>query len=34
MGVEDLRYMGNTAIREWTGCPPEALERLGVRYDD
>lgn len=33
MGVEDLRYMGNTGIAEWTGCPPEQLRRLGVRYE-
>ncbi len=23
MGVKDLRYMGNTAVAEWKGCPPE-----------
>ncbi len=34
MGVADLRYMGNTTLTEWTGCPPEALAKLGVRYDD
>lgn len=34
LGVEDLRYTGNRAVAEWTGCPPEALERLGVRYED
>ncbi len=33
MGIADLRYMGNTAVAEWRGCPPEQLERLGVRYD-
>lgn len=33
MGVEDLRYTGNRALGEWTGCPPEALDRLGVSYD-
>ncbi|MGH7672902.1 MAG: gluconate 2-dehydrogenase subunit 3 family protein [Gemmatimonadales bacterium] len=32
MGVEDLRYQGNTFVAEWTGCPPEALAKLGVRY--
>jgi hypothetical protein len=32
IGVEDLRYMGNTSIAEWTGCPGEQLRRLGVRY--
>ncbi|MND07694.1 hypothetical protein D3C83_298540 [compost metagenome] len=30
MGMEDLRYMGNTYVAEWTGCPPEALAKLGV----
>lgn len=34
IGVEDLRYVGNTALTEWRGCPPEALEKLGVKYDD
>ena len=34
MGVEDLRYMGNTVVSEWTGCPEEQLRKLGVRYDD
>lgn len=34
MGVEDLRYLGNTFVAEWTGCPPAALEKLGVSYDD
>jgi hypothetical protein len=34
MGVEDLRYMGNVAVAEWRGCPPAALEKLGVSYDD
>lgn len=32
MGVEDLRYIGNTFVMEWQGCPPEALAKLGVRY--
>ncbi|HTS87612.1 MAG TPA: gluconate 2-dehydrogenase subunit 3 family protein [Gemmatimonadales bacterium] len=30
MGVEDLRYVGNRVVGEWTGCPPEALAKLGV----
>lgn len=30
MGVEDLQYMGNTAIPEWNGCPTEQLEHLGL----
>ncbi len=33
MGVEDLRYMGNVYVTEWTGCPSEATDRLGVAYD-
>ena len=33
MGVEDLRYMGNTFNPGWNGCPPEALSRFGVSYD-
>jgi gluconate 2-dehydrogenase subunit 3-like protein len=33
MGVEDIRYLGNTVVMEWKGCPPEALAKLGVRYD-
>lgn len=32
MGIEDLRYLGNTAVMEWNGCPPEALAKLGVSY--
>ena len=32
MGVHDLRYLGNTFVHEWNGCPPEALAKLGVRY--
>jgi hypothetical protein len=34
MGVEDLRYQGNTVLMEWTGCPPEALRKLGVSYKE
>jgi hypothetical protein len=34
MGVEDLGYMGNTAVAEWKGCPDEQLKRLGVSYGD
>ena len=33
MGVEDLRYLGNKAVAEWKGCPSEALEHLGVKYE-
>lgn len=31
MGIEDIGYMGNTAVPEWRGCPPEVLDRLGIR---
>ena len=30
MGVEDLQYLGNTMNPNWSGCPPEALKKLGV----
>jgi gluconate 2-dehydrogenase subunit 3-like protein len=30
MGIQDLGYMGNTVVPEWTGCPTEALTRLGL----
>jgi len=33
MGVDDLGYQGNTFVAEWKGCPPEALQKLGVRYE-
>ncbi len=29
-GVEDLRYVGNLFVREWTGCPRAATDALGV----
>jgi len=32
IGVQDLRYMGNVVVPEWQGCPPEQLQKLGVRY--
>ncbi|HYT05853.1 MAG TPA: gluconate 2-dehydrogenase subunit 3 family protein [Gemmatimonadales bacterium] len=32
-GVQDLRYIGNTFVPEWKGCPPAALTKLGVSYD-
>lgn len=31
MGVKDLGYQGNTALPEWTGCPVENYQRLGVK---
>ena len=33
MGMEDLRYMGNTVVPVWNGCPDDALRHLGVSYD-
>ncbi len=33
IGVADLEYRGNTVVPEWSGCPPEALAKLGVTYD-
>ena len=30
MGINDLQYQGNTLIREWVGCPEEALRHVGV----
>jgi gluconate 2-dehydrogenase gamma chain len=32
IGVQDLHYIGNTFVSAWTGCPPEALAKLGVSY--
>ncbi len=30
MGVDDLRYTGNTFVAEWKGCPPEVLRKAGL----
>jgi gluconate 2-dehydrogenase gamma chain len=32
MGWKDVQYIGNVFHR-WDGCPPAALEKLGVSYD-
>jgi hypothetical protein len=32
VGVEDLKYMGNTFVPVWNGCPEPQLKKLGVRY--
>jgi hypothetical protein len=32
MGVDDLQYMGNRPMAQWTGCPKPALDKLGVKY--
>jgi hypothetical protein len=34
IGVRDLGYRGNEVLQAWNGCPPEALAKLGVAYDD
>ena len=34
VGVEDLQYRGNTVVLRWDGCPPAALHKLGVSYDE
>ncbi|HLZ46945.1 MAG TPA: gluconate 2-dehydrogenase subunit 3 family protein [Gemmatimonadales bacterium] len=34
MGVTDLDYRGNVFNMDWNGCPPEALQKLGVKYED
>jgi hypothetical protein len=31
MGMDDIGYMGNTYVAEWTGCPPEVLAKLGLK---
>jgi hypothetical protein len=33
IGVKDLQYKGNLFVAEWDGCPPAALNKLGVTYD-
>jgi hypothetical protein len=33
MGVADLEYQGNAVVAEWSGCPQEALTKLGVTYE-
>ena len=30
MGIADLQFMGNKLVKAWTGCPPEALKKLGL----
>jgi gluconate 2-dehydrogenase gamma chain len=32
MGIEDVQYTGNRVVPRWTGCPEEALKKLGVSY--
>jgi gluconate 2-dehydrogenase gamma chain len=33
MGWRDVQYIGNVFNPNWSGCPPAALEKLGVSYD-
>jgi gluconate 2-dehydrogenase gamma chain len=33
VGIDDLQYVGNTMVMRWEGCPPEALNKLGVSYN-
>lgn len=33
MGWKDVRYIGNVFNPGWSGCPPEAMQQLGVSYD-
>lgn len=33
IGWKDLQYIGNVANPGYDGCPPAALEKLGVSYD-
>lgn len=30
IGVEDIGFMGNVPVQEWTGCPSENYTRLGT----
>ena len=32
VGVEDIKYIGNTFVPVWTGCPEPQLKKLGVSY--
>jgi gluconate 2-dehydrogenase gamma chain len=34
MGMQDLQYIGNVPVGQWTGSPPEALQKAGVSYDE
>ncbi len=32
IGIEDIGYIGNRIVAEWTGCPEPQLAKLGVSY--
>jgi hypothetical protein len=34
MGFEDLAYRGNEFVTEWTGCPEDAIRKLGLSSAD
>ena len=33
IGVKDIGYMGNEWRHSWDGCPPAAMQRLGVSHE-
>jgi hypothetical protein len=33
IGWQDIGYIGNVAVPQWTGCPQPALDKLGVSYN-
>jgi hypothetical protein len=33
MGYKDVKFVGNVALPAWTGCPPAAMQKLGVSHD-
>jgi gluconate 2-dehydrogenase gamma chain len=33
IGVKDIGYMGNEWRQGWDGCPPAAMQRLGVSHE-
>jgi Gluconate 2-dehydrogenase subunit 3 len=34
MGIQDLQYIGNVPVGQWTGSPQEWLQKVGVSYDE
>jgi hypothetical protein len=30
IGINDLKFMGNVFVKDWNGCPEEALKKLGL----
>jgi hypothetical protein len=31
IGIKDLKYIGNAYVEEWTGCPDEVIEHVGLK---